>query len=105
VSSSFAQVLVRSSLVALSGQDDVFSTIQELANIRGVFLDPKMVPIFELYDDSEHLSAYCQDFLKHGQLDALVKYNKMNRDSVWEDLKSLSLVLKALTAAMQRRHD
>jgi hypothetical protein len=43
-------------------------------------------------------------FLKDGQLDALVKYNKMNKDSVWEDLKSFSLVLKALTAAMQRRH-
>jgi len=101
------KVLVRSSFFALSGHDDAFSSIQELSNSarRGVFLDPKMVPIFELYDDSEHLSAHCLDFFKHGQLDALVKYNKMNRDSVWEDLQSFSLVLKALTAAMQRRHD
>ena len=101
------KVLVRSSLAAFSGHDDAFSSIHELSNgtRRGVFLDPKMVPIFELYDDSVHLSAHCLDFFKHGQLDALVTYNKMNRDSVWEDLQSFSLVLKALTAAMQRRHD
>ena len=60
------KVLARSSFVALSGQDDVFSSIQELANRRGVFLDPKMVPIFELYDDSEHLSAYCLGSSKMG---------------------------------------
>jgi hypothetical protein len=89
------KVLVRSSFVALSVHDDAFSSIQELSNSarRGVFLDPKMVPIFELYDDSVYLNAYCLDFFKHGQLDALVTYNNMNRDSVWEDLQSFSLVL------------
>ena len=62
------------------------------------------VPIFELHDDSTHLNAYCLDFFKHGQIDALEIYNKMNRDRLWEDLQSFLLVLKALTAAMQRRH-
>jgi len=28
----------------------------------------------------------------------------MNGDDLWEDLRSFLLVLKALTAAMQRRH-
>jgi len=62
------------------------------------------VPIFELHDDSTHLNAYCLDFFKHGQIDALEIYNKMNGDDLWEDLRSFLLVLKALTAAMQRRH-
>jgi len=64
----------------------------------------KQVPIFELHDESTYLNAYCLDFFKHGQIDALEKYNKMNRDCLWEDLQSFVLVLKALTAAMQRRH-
>ena len=62
------------------------------------------VPIFELHDESTYLNAYCLDFFKHGQIDALEIYNKMNRDRLWEDLHSFLLVLKALTAAMQRRH-
>ena len=100
-------VLVRSAFVALSGHHDEFSSIQELSNSsrRGVFLDPKMVPIFDLYDESIRLNAYCLDFFKHGQKKALVTYNRRNEDSVWEDLQSFSLVLKALTAAMKRRHE
>ena len=100
-------VLVRSAFVALSGHDDEFSSIQELSNSsrRGVFLDPKMVPMFDLYDESIRLNAYCLDFFKHGQKKALVTYNRRNEDSVWEDLQSFSLVLKALTAAMTRRHE
>jgi len=62
------------------------------------------VPIFELHDESTYLNAYCLDFFKHGQIDALEIYNTMNRDRLWEDLQSFLLVLKALTAAMQRRH-
>jgi len=62
------------------------------------------VPIFELHDDSTYLNAYCLDFFKHGKIDALEIYNKMNRDRLWKDLKSFLRVLKALTAAMQRRH-
>jgi len=44
------------------------------------------------------------EFFKHGQIDALEIYNKMNGDDLWKDLQSFLLVLKALTAAMQRRH-
>jgi len=62
------------------------------------------VPIFELHDESTHLNAYCLDFFKHGQIDALEIYNKMNRDRLWEHLQSFLLMLEALTAAMQRRH-
>jgi len=64
----------------------------------------KQVPIFELHDESTYLNAYCLDFFKHGQIEALDKYNKMKRDRLWEDLQSFVLILKALTAAMQRRH-
>ena len=100
-------VVVRSSFVALSGRGDEFSSIQELSNSarRGVFLDPKMIPVFELYDESIHLNAFCLDFFKHGQMKALVMYNRRSEDAVWEDLQSFSLVLKALTAAMMRRHE
>lgn len=38
------------------------------------------------------------------QKEALVRYNKMDVDHVWDQLQTFSLVLKALSAAMERRH-
>ena len=101
------RVAVRSSYVALSGCGDEFSSIQELCQTSrsGLFLDPKMVPIFEIYDEeTTFLNSYLLDFYKHGQKHALSRYNKLRDDTVWEDLQNFHLVLKALTAAMKRRH-
>ncbi len=101
------RVAVRSSYVALSGRGDEFSSIQELCQTSrsGLFLDPKMVPIFELYDEeTTPLNSYLLDFYKHGQKNALSRYNKLKEDTVWDALQDFHLVLKAITAAMTRRH-
>ena len=62
-------VSVRSSFVALSGHCDEFTSIQELCQTSrsGLFLDPKMVPVFELHDETTSLNSYLLDFYKHGQ--------------------------------------
>ena len=99
-------VSVRSSFVALSGYSDIFSSVDELCETArsGLFLDPKMVPIFEPPDeDAGNLNSYLLDFYKHGQKNALVRYNKIDADTLWDELQSFSLVLKALSAAMERR--
>ena len=102
-----SRVAIRSSYVALSGHGDEFASIQELCQTSrsGLFLDPKMVPIFEIYDEeTASLNSYLLDFYKHGQKHALSRYNKLKDDDVWEFLQNFHLVLKALTAAMKRRH-
>jgi hypothetical protein len=97
--------LVRSVFYSLSGHGHVFESIQELSTTcrGGLFIDPKMVPIFDEYDENVTLNSYLLDFYKHGQIESLVKYNKITSDSVWDRLRSFSLVLKALWAAMDRR--
>jgi hypothetical protein len=64
--------VVRSVFVGLSGLGDAFGSIGELCSTarRGVYLDPKMVPVFDLpaNDADEPLNAYVLDFFKHGQV-------------------------------------
>ena len=64
--------VVRSAFVGLSGYGENFGSIQELCSTarRGVYLDPKMVPVFDLpaNDDDEPLNAYILDFYKHKQV-------------------------------------
>ena len=100
------RVSVRSHFVALSGHCDEFSSIQELCETTrgGLFLDPKMVPIFDLHDEeTTFLNSFLLDFYKHGQKSALVEYNCIQEDDLFDDLQNFSLVLKALSAAMERR--
>jgi hypothetical protein len=97
---------LRSAFVASSGHCDKFETIEELCTTyrRGLYLDPKMVPIFDVFDQDIPLNAYLLDFYKHGQFAALETYNKISKDSIWDRLQSFSLLLKALWASMERRH-
>jgi ATP-dependent RNA helicase DDX60 len=96
---------VRSIFVALSGHGDRFGSVRELcATLRaGLYLDPQMLPLFELYDADMPLNAYLLDFFKHGQWTALVRYNKIRQEVLWDDLHSFELVLRAIHAAMARR--
>jgi hypothetical protein len=99
------QPQVRSAFVALSGHGDRFGSVRELcATLRaGLYLDPQIVPVFELRDSSVPLNAFLLDFFKHGQMVALERFNRIRRDSLWDELQSFALVLKALHAAMARR--
>ncbi|KAJ1465065.1 hypothetical protein T484DRAFT_2910991 [Baffinella frigidus] len=94
---------VRSSFVALSGHDDTFESIAEICSTvrKGLYIDPKMVPVFEASEAP--LNAYILDFYKHGQFDALDRYNGINGDEVYDKLRSFELTLKAIWAALKRR--
>lgn len=61
----------------------------------------QLVPVFEFPDKS--YNAYLLDFYKHGQQEALVRYNELREDAVWDALNEFDLCLKALLAAMERR--
>jgi hypothetical protein len=63
-----------------------------------------MVPIFDLHDEeTTFLNSFLLDFYKHGQKSALVRYNCIQEDNLFDELQNFSLVLKALSAAMERR--
>mmetsp|Transcript_26812 Transcript_26812/g.70420 ORF Transcript_26812/g.70420 Transcript_26812/m.70420 type:complete len:1869 (+) Transcript_26812:171-5777(+) len=98
---------VRSAFVALSGVGDKFETLQELCDTsrRGVYLDPKMLPVFDVKQAGEPLNAYLLDFFKHGQRNALIKCNHVDENEVFDLLRDFALVLKALWAAMARRRE
>ncbi len=57
--------------------------------------------MFEFSSDA--VNAYILDFYKHGQEDALRRFNGIKDDDLWEQLKEFDLCLKALHAAMARR--
>ncbi len=57
--------------------------------------------MFEFPDEA--LNSYLLDFYKHGQRDALVEYNGIKDDDVWQLLNDFDLCVRALLAAMQRR--
>jgi hypothetical protein len=99
------QPQVRSAFVALSGHGDRFGSVSELCSTlrAGMYLDPQIVPVFELLDSAVPLNSFLLDFFQHGQLDALERFNRIRRDRIWEELHSFALVLMTIHAAMDRR--
>lgn len=76
----------RSSFVALSGHGDAFVSIPELSTTsrEGIHLNQHAVPsLVDLTNEEFDLNSYLVDFLKHGQLEALVKGNGIRRGDVW----------------------
>mmetsp|Transcript_1093 Transcript_1093/g.2500 ORF Transcript_1093/g.2500 Transcript_1093/m.2500 type:complete len:675 (+) Transcript_1093:3561-5585(+) len=99
-------VSMRSNFVALSGHgDDTFRTVTELCATlrRGLHMDPAMLPV--LPEANGPLNSYLFDFYKHGQQQALVRFNGLQRESLWEGLRDFELVLRAIAAAMRWRYD
>jgi hypothetical protein len=97
-------VKARSAFVALSGYDDKFETIHDLCSTSraGVFLEEAVVPHVGLYpNDSElPLNAYLYDFFMHGDVEALIKANKIRRGDVWFVLNDLSMILATITTSL-----
>lgn len=100
-------VKLRSPFAALSGFDDYsFSSIHELCTtIRsGVFLEESAVPYIPLHPDDTDgrpWNAYIYDFYKHGDMEALVRDNRIKRGDVWFYLKNFSLVLATIVTSLQ----
>ncbi|OAR02466.1 hypothetical protein LLEC1_00945 [Akanthomyces lecanii] len=101
-----APTRLRSPFAALSGFTDEFSTIHELcASVRSdVFLEESAVPyipIFPADTAGKPWNAYLYDFFKHGDLDALVRDNKIKRADVWFHLKDFSLILATIATSLE----
>lgn len=102
-----APTKLRSPFAALSGFDDhSFSSIRELcATVRsGVYLEESTIPHITLYPDDTDgrpWNAYLYDFYKHGDMDALVRDNRIKRADVWFYLKDFSLVLGTIVTSLR----
>ncbi|EMD67323.1 hypothetical protein COCSADRAFT_110960 [Bipolaris sorokiniana ND90Pr] len=97
-------IKARSTFVALSGHDDKFESLHDLCSTSrsGVFLEEAVVPHVGLYpEDSElPLNAYLYDFFQHGDVEALIKANKIRRGDVWFVLNDLSMTLATITTSL-----
>ncbi|KAL7411110.1 hypothetical protein BDY24DRAFT_436096 [Mrakia frigida] len=94
----------RSSFVALSGHGDAFVSIPELSTTsrEGIHLNQHAVPsLVDLTNEEFDLNSYLVDFLKHGQLEALVKGNGIRRGDVWFVLQEFSLTLAVVCSSLQ----
>ncbi|ROW17017.1 hypothetical protein VPNG_01433 [Cytospora leucostoma] len=97
---------LRSPFDALSGfTDHSFSSIHELCSTvrSGVFLEESAIPFIPIYpDDTEGVAwnAYIYDFFKHGDMEALVRYNHIKRGDVWFHLKDFSLILATIVTSL-----
>lgn len=96
----------RSQFVALSGHGDHFRSAEELAySVRGcIRLEPELIPVCGLHDvrgRALQLNAYAWDFAKHGNLNHLLRDNKMKDGYVWHRLKECDLVMKTIVQALE----
>lgn len=102
--STAVRVSARSCFVANSGHNDVFSSIDDLAqNIRsGIHIKEHGIPSFlHMTTENAHaLNAYLLDFYIHGQVEALVVSNGIRRGEIWYLLQDFALTLKTIRASL-----
>lgn len=102
-----APTKLRSPFAALSGFDDQsFSSIHELCTTvrSGVFLEDSAIPYIPLHPDDTHgrpWNAYLYDFYKHGDMEALIRDNRIKRGDVWFHLKDFSMVLATIVTSLR----
>lgn len=97
---------LRSPFTALSGFGDAdFTSIHDLCTTvrSGVFLEESAIPYIPLYPDDTNgtaWNAYLYDFFKHGDIETLVRDNRIKRGDVWFRLKDFSLVLATIVTSL-----
>ncbi|KAI9099463.1 hypothetical protein DFS34DRAFT_72610 [Phlyctochytrium arcticum] len=94
----------RSPFVALSGLDDTFASVQDMARTlrSGFTLQSTVVPsVSELLDSTTVLDAYVVDFYRHGQFKALDAGNGILPGDVWQLINDFMLVLAALRTSLE----
>ncbi|EPS44371.1 hypothetical protein H072_1643 [Dactylellina haptotyla CBS 200.50] len=96
-----SQVHARSTFYRLSGRDDRFNSIKDLATSarRGVFLESSTVPIVDF--ESGCVNAYLLDFYKHGSIRPLVNANGLRRNDVWFLLNDFSMILATIVTSVK----
>ncbi|KAH0607394.1 uncharacterized protein H6S33_002428 [Morchella sextelata] len=93
--------LARSSFVALSGADDKFTSISDLADsVRtGIFLESAAVPYLDT-SEMTPLNSYLLDFYRHGEIITLIRKNAVRRSDIWFMLNDFSLVLDTIITSL-----
>lgn len=100
---SSLSLTARSPFVALSGAGEHFDSIHDLCSTvrSGVFLEEAVVPFVPLTDElNVPLNAWLLDFLKHGDVRALVEANFLRRSDVWFHLKDFSMILATIVTGL-----
>nr|KMM70159.1 DEAD/DEAH box helicase [Coccidioides posadasii RMSCC 3488] len=95
-----------SAFYALSGHEDNWETIADLCTTvrNGVWLEKTVVPYVGVFPDEEGqlpLNAYLYDFYKHGNDQALEKYNGIRKGDIWFVLNDFSLVLATIVTSFE----
>ncbi|KMU86321.1 DEAD/DEAH box helicase [Coccidioides immitis H538.4] len=95
-----------SAFYALSGHEDNWETIADLCTTvrNGVWLEKAVVPYVGVFPDEEGqlpLNAYLYDFYKHGNDQALEKYNGIRKGDIWFVLNDFSLVLATIVTSFE----
>lgn len=101
---------LRSPFAALSGFDDSFKSIHDLCSTArsGVFIEESAIPYIRVFPDDtdgKPWNAYLYDFYKHGDMEALIRDNRIKRGDVWFHLKDFSLVLATITTSLRNFMD
>lgn len=93
--------LARSSFVALSGADDKFSSISDLADsVRaGIFLESAAVPYLDT-SEMTPLNSYLLDFYRHGETITLTRENDIRKCDIWFVLRDFGLVLDTIVTSL-----
>jgi hypothetical protein len=94
----------RSPFVALSGHDDHFHSVDELAETlrTDVVLTTHAVPVVPWIVSRDHqLDAYVLDFFKHGSLEVVIRDNGIPRGEIWFDLQHFDHAMLAIKAGIE----
>ncbi|KAF3939071.1 hypothetical protein ABW19_dt0208916 [Dactylella cylindrospora] len=101
VTISDGPVSARSTFYRLSGHEDTFTSIEDLANSArsGVFLESSAIPIIDV--EYKHYNSYLVDFYKHGSLQPLVTANGLRRNDIWFMLNDFSMILATIITSIK----
>jgi len=94
----------RSAFMATSGHGDTFVNQKDLVGSlrQGLYLDESLFPTLDFEVDSP-LNAYIVDLYNHQQRNALIKYNKIREDTLFEQVKEFVNILKVIRTALEKR--
>eukprot|EP01117_Protostelium_nocturnum_P014372 TRINITY_DN5469_c0_g1_i1.p1 TRINITY_DN5469_c0_g1~~TRINITY_DN5469_c0_g1_i1.p1 ORF type:complete len:1744 (+),score=799.57 TRINITY_DN5469_c0_g1_i1:145-5376(+) len=94
-----------SSFVAMSGVREEESSLTEVCDTlrNGIAIDKAIMPVNNIEGDV--LNCFAVDFLRHGIASALIRYNRIRHEILWESLREFSLVLSTLAVEARMRAD
>ncbi|KAF3913498.1 hypothetical protein AA313_de0209977 [Arthrobotrys entomopaga] len=99
---SDSEIHARSTFYRLSGHDDTFKSVKELAASarNGVFLEASAIPIINI-EGGGYYNSYLLDFYKHGSQHPLIVANGLRKNDVWFMLNDFSMILATVVTSIK----